>query len=72
MPVYVVLRFEGVSVFAMGAEVKVVGLALGEVVVEYGTCERRQQRRDDGERNDRANEVPDKCFVAHCSVVIIA
>ena len=41
VPVDVVLRFEGVAVFAGRAEVQVVGLAFGEVVVEHRTRERR-------------------------------
>lgn len=68
----VVLSLEGVAVFAGSAEMKVIGLALGEVVVERSASQRRQQRRDNGERNDRADEVPDKCFMAHCIGAIIA
>ena len=46
MPVYMVCGLEGMAVFAGRAEVQVVGLALGEVMVEHGTRERCYQRYD--------------------------
>lgn len=62
---------EGVAVFAGRAEVQVVGLALGEVVVERGTRERRNQRRHRRERNERA-ECSDKRSISHRTAEIIA
>ena len=41
VPVDVVLSLEGVAVFAGSAKVKVIGLTLGEVVVERSASQRR-------------------------------
>lgn len=62
---------EGVAVFAGRAEVQVVGLALGEVMIERWTRERRKQRHDRRERKKRA-ECSDKRFVSHRTAEIIA
>lgn len=51
----VIRGLECVAVFAGNAEVQVVRLALGEVVVERGTRQRRKQRHHRRERKERAD-----------------
>ena len=68
---YVKRRLEGMTMFAWRAKVQVVGLALGEVMVEHGSHERCYQRHNRRKRHDRA-DVSDNQFESHRSATIIA
>ena len=64
-------RLEGVAVLAGRAKVQVVGLPLGEVVVEQGARQRRNQRNCRRERNECA-ECPDELLTPNHTAQIIA
>lgn len=71
MPVFVVRGLKGMTVFTGRAKVQVVGLALGVVMVEHGSRERRYQRYDRRKRDERA-DASDNHFESHRSAEIIA
>lgn len=65
-------RFEGVAMFAGRAEVRVVGLALGEVMVKHGSRERRNQRHNRRKRGNHAESLHEHFLSHHLADTIIA
>ena len=63
---------EGMAMLARRAEVQMARLALGEVMVEHGACQRRNQRHNCRKRGNHAEPLYEHFLSHHLTDAIIA